>query len=78
MCNCGTEIETSKHFFLRCQFFASERHNLHNELCLIDSPVISFAEESLLNCSIIWYDDEFNDKLSKGILLYYTKSSIYV
>ena len=32
-------------FFLRCQFLASERNNLHDELCLIDPPVISFNRE---------------------------------
>ena len=35
-------------FFLRCQFLASEKHNLHHDLCLIDPPVINFDGESLL------------------------------
>ena len=55
--NRGTEIE-----FLLCQFFASERHDLHGKICpwrpLIDPSVISFDGS-----------DEFNDKIIKEILL---------
>ena len=36
-------------FFLRCRFLACERHNLHNDLCLINPPVISFDGESINN-----------------------------
>ena len=68
MCNCGSEIETTKHFCLRCQFLASERHNLHDVLFLIDLSVISFDGESLLN-PLLRGSDEFNDKINKEILL---------
>ena len=53
MCNCGTEIETTKHFFLAFQFLASERQ---------------FDRESLLN-ALRYGSDEFNDKINKEILL---------
>ena len=56
MCNCGTEIETTKHFFLRYQFLTSESHN---RLCLIYPPVIGFVE-SLLN-ALLYDSDEFGD-----------------
>ena len=50
-------------FFLRCQFLASERHNLHDDLCLIDPPVISFDGESQLN--VLRYGSvEFNNKIN--------------
>ena len=62
MCNCGTEIETTK------QFLASERHNLHDDLCVIDPPVISFDEESLLNALL--YD------ILRNTSPYYTKPSV--
>ena len=68
MCNCGSEIETTKHFCLCCQFLASERHNLHDVLFLIDPPVTSFDGESLLN-PLLCGSDEFNDKINKKILL---------
>ena len=50
-------------FFMRCQFLASERYNLHDDLCLIDSSIISFDRESLLN-AILYGFDEFNDKIN--------------
>ena len=48
-------------FFLRCQFLARERHNLHDDLCLIDPTVKSFDGESLLN-ALLCGSNEFNDK----------------
>ena len=68
MCNYGTEIETSKHFFLRCQFITSERHNLHGDLCLIDPPVIIFDGESLLN-ALLHGSDEFHGKINEEAFL---------
>ena len=55
-------------FFLGCQFLASERDNLHEDLCLIDPSVISFEGESLLNTPP-YGSDEFKDKTNKEILL---------
>ena len=53
---------------MRCQFLASERHNLHDDLCLIDPPVISFVEESLLN-ALLYGSDDFKDKIDRAIPL---------
>ena len=58
MCNCRPEIEQLNTFFLHRQFLASERHNLHSDLCLIDPPIISFDEESLLN-ALLHISDEY-------------------
>ena len=55
-------------FFLRCQFLASERHNLHDDLFLIDPPVVSFDGESQLNV-LLYGSDGFNDKINKEIVL---------
>ena len=55
-------------FFLRCLFLARERHNLHDDLCLIDSPVTSFDGESQLNVLLYGWD-EFNDKINKEIVI---------
>ena len=54
-------------FFLRCQFLASKRHNLHDDLCLIDLPIISFVGESQLNV-LLYGQDEFNDKINKDLV----------
>ena len=51
-----------------CQFLASERRNLHDDLCLIDPPVISFDGESQLNV-LLYGSDKFNDKINKEIVL---------
>ena len=67
-CNCVTEFETTKHHFLAMSILGSERHNLHDNLCLIDSPVICFDRESLLNV-LLYCSDEFNDKIKIEILL---------
>ena len=47
ICNCGAEIETTLNSFLCCQFLATERQNLHDDLYLIDRSIISFDEKSL-------------------------------
>ena len=56
-------------FFLRCQFLASERHNLHDDLCLIDPAVISFDREYHLNVLLYGSLHDFNDKINKEIIL---------
>ena len=46
-CNCGNETEaTINTSFLRCKFLASARYNLHDDLRLIDPPLINFDGES--------------------------------
>ena len=55
-------------FFLCCQFLASEKHDLHHDLCLIDPPVISFDQESLLN-ALLYGSDEFKEKLNRETLI---------
>ena len=49
-----------------CQFLASKRH-LHDDLCLIDPPVISFDRESQLNVPL-YGSDQFNDKTNKEMI----------
>ena len=58
------KLKQLKTFFLRCQFLASERRNLHDDLCLIDPPVISFDGESQLNV-LLYVSDKFDDKIKK-------------
>ena len=59
---------------MRCQFVASEKHNFHDDLCLIDPPVISFDRESQSNI-LLHGSDEFNDKINS--FPYYTKQGRY-
>ena len=53
---------------MHCQFLANGRDNLHDDLCLIDHPVISFDRESQLNVPL-YGSDEFNNKIKKEIIL---------
>ena len=36
MCACGTEIETTEHFFLRCHFYSTQRLELFEKLKTVD------------------------------------------
>ena len=36
MCPCGTEVETNKHFLLRCYYFSSQRSELFDNLYNLD------------------------------------------
>ena len=46
----------------------SAGYNLHEDLCLIDPPVISFDGKSLLN-AVLYGSGVFTDKIDKEILL---------
>ena len=42
VCPCGTEVETNKHFLLRCHCFSSQRPKLFNNLYNIDPSFSKF------------------------------------
>ena len=77
MCDCGTETETTEHFFLRWPFFVTERQKLLNNVYdkhfssqnLNEKPMIDIL---LCGC------DKLNERDNKEILLHtidYIKSS---
>ena len=45
-----------------------ERHNLHDYLCPIDPPVISFDRKSHLNV-VLYASNDFNDEMNKETIL---------
>ena len=45
MCTCGTETETTSHFFWRCQFFANERQKFRDDVYQIDASIKNLNEE---------------------------------
>ena len=69
MCDCGAETKTTSHFFLRCQFFASERQKLRNGVYRLDASVKHLNEESLIDV-LLYGSDRFNDSKNKQILLH--------
>ena len=49
-------------FFQGCQFFFSERQNLHDDLCLTYPSYIGFGEEFLLNALLYGSDSVLQNK----------------
>ena len=64
MCNCAVVLKSKKlnTSVLRCQFFLSERQNLHDDFSLTDPSIITFGEESLLKALLYGSDSLFENK----------------
>ena len=43
MCACGTEIETTEHFLLRCQFYSNQRLELFEKLEKVEPNFLSLS-----------------------------------
>ena len=69
LCDCGAEIETTSHFFLRCQFFANKRQKLRDDVYRTD-PSIKKLNEEFLTDVLLYGSDRFNDSRNKQILLH--------
>ena len=68
LCTCSLEIESTPHFFLRCQNFITPRINLMNELRKLYSNILNLDEISLTK--LLLYDDsKYENKVNKNILL---------
>ena len=52
LCSCGTEAESTSHFFLCCPFFNNLRENLTDNLRNIDRDLSSFSDVNLANVMI--------------------------
>ena len=69
MCDCGAETETTSHFFLRFQFFASERQKLRDVVYRLDASIKHLNGESLIDV-LLYSLDRFNGSKNKQILLH--------
>ena len=49
MCTCGTEIETTEHFFLRCHLYSTQRLELFESLKKVDSKFLNLNEKDQVN-----------------------------
>ena len=49
MCACGTEIETTEHFFLRCHLYSTQRSELFESLRKVDSNFLNLHEKDQVN-----------------------------
>ena len=68
LCSCSLEIESTSHFFLRCQNFITPRTNLMNELCKLDSNILNLDEISLTKL-LLYGDSKYENNVNKNILL---------
>ena len=68
LCSCSLEIESTSHFFLRCQNFFTPRTNLMNEFCKLDSSILNLDEISLTKL-LLYGDSKFENNVNKKILL---------
>ena len=68
LCSCSLEIESTPHFFLRCQNFITPRTNLKNVFRKFDSNILNLDEISLTK--LLWCgDSKRENKVNKKKLL---------
>ena len=58
MCACGTEVETTEHFFLRCYFYSFLRLELFTNLRKIDPNFLNLNERDQVH--VLLYDYQIN------------------
>ena len=68
LCSCSLEVESTSHFFLRCQNFITPRTNLMNELRKLDSNILNLDEISLTKL-LLYGDSKYENNANKKILL---------
>ena len=59
MCACGTKIETTGHFFLRCHLYSTQRSELFESLRKVDSNFLNLNEKDQVNTLL--YGSQTND-----------------
>ena len=77
MCDCGTETKATKHFFLRCLFFVTERQKVLNNAYDKRFSSQNLNEKSMTDI-LLYGCDDFNERDNKEILLHtinYIKST---
>ena len=66
-CNCGVEIETTKHFLLHCQNFDQQRLILLNTLSNIDTSIINLNDSDMTHL-LLFGKPSFNTDINGQIL----------
>ena len=64
MCACGTEVETTEHFLLRCHFYFTERLKLLEYLEKVDPNSLSLSAK--IQFSILLYSSQANNYKSSN------------
>ena len=74
MCACGTEVETTEHFLLRCHFYSMLRLELFENLEKIDPYFLNQNEKDQVNDLLYGYQinkpKSFNQSILKNVTSY--------
>ena len=62
MCSCGTEVETTEHFLLRCQFYSTQRLELFENLEKVEPHFLSLSAKNQV--LILMYGSQTNNSES--------------
>ena len=54
MCACGSELETTEHFFLRCHLYSPQTLELFENLEKVDSSFLNLKSKEKVSFFIIW------------------------
>ena len=75
MCACGTEIETSEHFFLRCHFYSTQRLELFENLKKVDSIFFNLNEKDQVNTLLYGFQTNYSKCANQEILKFVSPTS---
>ena len=76
MCACGTEVETTEHFLLRCHFYSTQRLQLFENLEKVDLNVLSLSAQNQVY--ILLYGSQTNNsKILKNVISYVKASTLF-
>ena len=68
MCVCGTEVETTEHFLLRCHFHSTLRLEFFENLEKIDPNFLNLNEKDQDNVLLYGYQINEPKSFNQGIL----------
>ena len=80
MCACGTEIETTEYFFLRCHFCSTQRLELFENLKKVDLNFFSLIEKDQVNTFLYGSQTSDSKCVNQEILKFvivYIKATTY-
>ena len=74
MCACGTEVETTEHFLLRCHFYSTQRLELFENLEKVDQGFFNLSSKNqvvtLLYGSQTNNSKSVNQEILKNVISY--------
>ena len=68
MCDCGSEIESTQHFLLRCSFFNDERKKPYLKSFITKKTFISEFQKDFLTNILLFGYDKFEETINRKIL----------